>query len=500
MKARISLLDGAVVEVDGTALEISSLLDALRRSGHLAPTEPDAGVLDSARSDRSKAGDALEAGDGLRPPSGGEVAPTWDSPPETPEFEDDDVPAPFVVPGRAAPGNPVPPLDLVVREFAERFRLLADPTRLQILTLLADRGRNVGELCERLDGMSQPSVSHHLALLRVSGLIRPSREGKFNYYDLTEQGRTLTERVGRFGSPDGARAVELFRQASDPTRLLLLSALSESDRNVSELCDELGGISQPAVSHHLAKMRACGLVEHRRAGKFVYYSLRDEGRELTRMVAPMMEAKARAVSGPVVEPDDAEAIDFSEVPDDWMHTPPLTDDDAGEEDATGAGGAPPAHMLCRRVLVMVQELHRRGYERLRAAPGLSPSGLHWRCSVVPAGRVRRDHGALAVDGGGTEARYDSSHGARFFDWRDAESDSPVALAGKFLERFPGLAAEGAGADPDYARWYAGMLRATAPDGLIYAYADWDLPEDHIPALGCTADVKVPLPPPGERRT
>jgi hypothetical protein len=53
------------------------------------------------------------------------------------------------------------------------------------------------------------------------------------------------------------------------------------------------------------------LIESRKAGKYSYYSLRDEGRELTRLVAPMMAAKARAVSSLAGEPFEAEAIDFS---------------------------------------------------------------------------------------------------------------------------------------------------------------------------------------------
>jgi hypothetical protein len=93
------------------------------------------------------------------------------------------------------------------------------------------------------------------------------------------------------------------------------------------------------------------------------------------------------------------------------------------------------------------------------------------------------------------ACYSTGHGSNFFGWADADHDSPMTLADKFLGRFSEVAAEGHQADPDYASWYARMLRATDPDGLIYAYADWDLPADHLPVLGCTADVKIPLPPP-----
>jgi len=71
-----------------------------------------------------------------------------------------------------------------IREFANIFALLSDETRLRILTYLLQNGElNVTELCNRL-GQTQPAVSHHLALLRVSGLVEPRRAGKNNFYSV----------------------------------------------------------------------------------------------------------------------------------------------------------------------------------------------------------------------------------------------------------------------------------------------------------------------------
>jgi hypothetical protein len=42
----------------------------------------------------------------------------------------------------------------------------------------------------------------------------------------------------------------------------------------------------------------------------------------------------------------------------------------------------------RKALLMVGELHVRGYQRLRIAPGMSASGCYWRCSVTPAAHIR----------------------------------------------------------------------------------------------------------------
>lgn len=71
-----------------------------------------------------------------------------------------------------------------VIDFVSIFKLLSDETRLRILFYLTQRDElHVRALCSLL-GQSQPAVSHHLALLRVAGLIEPRRSGKHNFYRL----------------------------------------------------------------------------------------------------------------------------------------------------------------------------------------------------------------------------------------------------------------------------------------------------------------------------
>lgn len=70
----------------------------------------------------------------------------------------------------------------VTKNLVEMFRLLADETRLQVLFLLQQkRELNVRAICQLLQ-QSQPAVSHHLALLRMAGLIEMRRDGKHNFY------------------------------------------------------------------------------------------------------------------------------------------------------------------------------------------------------------------------------------------------------------------------------------------------------------------------------
>ncbi|MBN1954052.1 MAG: winged helix-turn-helix transcriptional regulator [Anaerolineae bacterium] len=62
---------------------------------------------------------------------------------------------------------------------------LGDPKRVLILYLLAERPRNVTELTELL-AVSQPTVSHHLKILRDRGLVQTEREGTTVNYSLAD--------------------------------------------------------------------------------------------------------------------------------------------------------------------------------------------------------------------------------------------------------------------------------------------------------------------------
>ncbi len=74
------------------------------------------------------------------------------------------------------------------------LKQVSDATRLQVILMLAAGEKHVGALCEQLH-QSQPAVSHHLALLRHGGIIMPRRQGKNNFYGLTEAGEELARIV-----------------------------------------------------------------------------------------------------------------------------------------------------------------------------------------------------------------------------------------------------------------------------------------------------------------
>lgn len=102
-----------------------------------------------------------------------------------------------------AAANQLP--DELQRDLVGIFKLLSDETRLRVLMYLYREGElHVSAMCERLQ-QSQPAVSHHLALLRDSGLIGCRRDGKHNFYSI---------RTSHFHRIVG----QLFQNIADPNQ------------------------------------------------------------------------------------------------------------------------------------------------------------------------------------------------------------------------------------------------------------------------------------------
>jgi ribonuclease BN (tRNA processing enzyme) len=151
----------------------------------------------------------------------------------------------------------------------------------------------------------------------------------------------------------------------------------------------------------------------------------------------------------------------------------------------------------RMVILMVHQLHELGYQRLRIGPGMSASGVYWRCAVTHVANIQEDNGALVLDEANDTAMYSSGSGDHFFGWEDTSEDTPADLARKFIERFPVIARLGRGDDENYAEWFQEVVRVVEAGGFPYAYSDWsDEHEDGIlPTVGGTGG--LPMPPDGE---
>ena len=71
------------------------------------------------------------------------------------------------------------------------------------------------------------------------------------------------------------RASELLAAMANPRRLMVLCKLIEGEKSVTALADSVG-LSQSALSQHLAKLRDRGLVKTRRDAQTIYYSIGSE--------------------------------------------------------------------------------------------------------------------------------------------------------------------------------------------------------------------------------
>ena len=73
-----------------------------------------------------------------------------------------------------------------------------------------------------------------------------------------------------------AEAADFLKSMANDRRLIVLCELVEGERTVSEL-EAVAGLSQSALSQHLAKLREAGLVKTRRQSQTIHYSLANAG-------------------------------------------------------------------------------------------------------------------------------------------------------------------------------------------------------------------------------
>ncbi|MFF0448089.1 ArsR/SmtB family transcription factor [Streptomyces sp. NPDC004609] len=106
----------------------------------------------------------------------------------------------FVVLGQdgadgCCPGLLTAPLDEdQAQTLAKVFKALGDPVRLRLLSMIASRAGGEVCVCDLTPAfdLSQPTVSHHLKLLKQAGLIDSERRGTWVYYRLLPQ---MTDRL-----------------------------------------------------------------------------------------------------------------------------------------------------------------------------------------------------------------------------------------------------------------------------------------------------------------
>lgn len=129
----------------------------------------------------------------------------------------------------------------------------------------------------------------------------------------------------------------------------------------------------------------------------------------------------------------------------------------------------------QRLLAMVNELHKQGYQNLSIYAGMSSSGLHWRCYLTPCSDffITPDSKEVDLIAYDINPGYSSGEsGNCYFGWEDAKQDNARQLAAKFIERFPRLIASCKGYNPEYAGWFNYMLGISESGALPVMYRDY----------------------------
>lgn len=149
----------------------------------------------------------------------------------------------------------------------------------------------------------------------------------------------------------------------------------------------------------------------------------------------------------------------------------------------------------QRVLLMVHELQKAGFQLLRINPGLAPSGCYWRCSITSAAYLMKTKSESRNADEKLVARYSTGMKNEYFGWEDAQKDDARQLAVKFIERFPVIVQESFGRDWEYVGWYVEMLGFAERGHLPIAFADWfgDAPG----YLAKNGERELPFPPRAE---
>jgi DNA-binding transcriptional ArsR family regulator len=72
------------------------------------------------------------------------------------------------------------------KTYSKYFKAFSDPTRLRILKLLAAKEMSVSEIVRKV-GLSQPTVSRHLSILREAEVVDSRRDGQLIFYSLNRK-------------------------------------------------------------------------------------------------------------------------------------------------------------------------------------------------------------------------------------------------------------------------------------------------------------------------
>jgi hypothetical protein len=138
-----------------------------------------------------------------------------------------------------------------------------------------------------------------------------------------------------------------------------------------------------------------------------------------------------------------------------------------------------------RILQGVRAVHDRGYHRVRALPGMSASGLHWRVAIMTANNL----GVVNPD---AAIHYSTGALKQFAGGKVTVTVSPQTVADLIMETLPENAPTSD--DPEYVSWFADLMQLVEVEGMLpIAYADGFDDSDGW-EVGWGSGIRHPHPP------
>ena len=184
-------------------------------------------------------------------------------------------------------------------ELAPMFKALSDPVRLRLLSLIASAPEMC--VCDLTDAfeVTGATISHHLRVLRETGLVDCERRGTWVYYwakrealDLLGGLLTVTPTVAHQGALISADS-DVVRLLADPLRAQLVEILAGGPACTAYLVGRTGA-KQPNVSGHLKQLREAGVVAAEPRGRYTFYRLVPEKLQGAAMHLSELGEQARA--------------------------------------------------------------------------------------------------------------------------------------------------------------------------------------------------------------
>jgi ArsR family transcriptional regulator, arsenate/arsenite/antimonite-responsive transcriptional repressor len=178
----------------------------------------------------------------------------------------------------------------VAGRLAPMFKALGDPVRLRLLSMIASTTEIC--VCDLTDAfeVTDATISHHLRVLRESGIVDGERRGTWVYYRVRREALDLlsgllttrespddtTRRLDGLAPIDQSALIsaspDVPRLLADPLRAQIVQILAAGPATTTQLVADTGA-KQPNVSGHLKQLREAGVVAQEPRGRYTFYRL-----------------------------------------------------------------------------------------------------------------------------------------------------------------------------------------------------------------------------------